>query len=101
MRKRVDFSFWIVYNYSFEDRKMPKAKFREGRYGKGVARTYKYKLGNRKSSTSAHTVSTPELIKMYESGNTPKDKPKIEKVLLLRGVRLGESALTEEVPATE
>ena len=80
---------------------MPKAKFREGRYGKGVARTYKYKLGNRKSSKSAHSVSTQELNTMYESGNTPKDKPKIEKVLLLRGVRLGESAITEEVATTE
>lgn len=80
---------------------MPKAKFRADRGKKAEVRTYKYKLGNRKSSTSAHTVSTPELIKMYESGNTPKDKPKIEKVLLLRGVRLGESALIEEATPTE
>lgn len=80
---------------------MPKAKYREGRYGKGVARTYKFKLGNRKSSTSAHTVSTPELIKMYESGSMKKNKTKIEQVLLLRGVRLGESALTEEAQPTE
>ena len=76
---------------------MPKAKFREGRGSRAEPRTYKYKLGNRKSSKSAHTVSTPELIKMYESGNHKKDKPKIAKVLLLRGVRLGKSALTEEL----
>jgi len=80
---------------------MPKAKFREGRGSRPEPRTYKYKLGNRKSSTSAHSVSTAELIKMYESGNTPKNKPKIEKVLLLRGVRLGESALTEEATTEE
>ena len=74
---------------------MPKAKFREGRGARAQARTYKYKLGNRKSTKSAHGVSTQELIKMHESGNTPKDKTKIEKVLLLRGVRLGETALEE------
>jgi len=67
---------------------MPKAKFRAGRYGKGIARTYKYKLGNRKSSTSAHTVSSEELIKMYFSGNAPKNKSKIAKVLQLRNVEL-------------
>lgn len=80
---------------------MPKAKFREGRGSRALPRTYKFKLGNRKSTQSAHGVSTPELIKMHESGNVPKDKTKIEKVLLLRGVRLGESALTEEAPITQ
>ena len=78
---------------------MPKAKFRADRGSKPVARTYKYKLGNRKSSKSAHTVSTPELIQMYESGNHKKDKPKIVKVLHLRGVQLGTSA--DEELATE
>jgi len=67
---------------------MPKAKFRAGRYGKGIARTYKYKLGNRKSSISAHTVSSEELIKMYFSGNAPKNRSKIAKVLQLRNVEL-------------
>lgn len=76
---------------------MPKAKFRADRGKKAEVRTYKFKLGNRKSSTTAHSVSTPELIKMYESGNAPKDKTKIEQVLLKRGVRLGKSALTEEL----
>ena len=80
---------------------MPKAKFREGRGSRAEPRTYKFKLGNRKSSTNAHSVSTPELIKLYESGNTPKDKTKIEKVLLCRGVRLGESALIEEATPAE
>ena len=77
---------------------MPKAKFRAGRHSKGVTRTYKYKLGNRKSSTSAHTVSSEELIKMYFSGNTPKNKPKIAKVLQLRNVEL--VAPVEEETAT-
>jgi len=77
---------------------MPKAKFREGRYGKGIARTYKYKLGNRKSSTSAHSVSSEELIKMYFSGNSPKNKSKIAAVLKLRNVEL--VAPVEEETAT-
>lgn len=89
------------YNDSFEDSKMPKAKFREGRGARAEVRTYKFKLGNRKSSTNAHSVSTPELIKLYESGNAPKDKTKIEQVLLKRGVHLGESAITEEVIPVE
>ena len=67
---------------------MSKAKFREGRGSRAEVRTYKYKLGNRKSSRSAHTVSSEELIKMYFSGNFPKDKPKIAKVLQLRNVEL-------------
>lgn len=80
---------------------MPKAKFREGRGARAEVRTYKFKLGNRKSSTNAHSVSTPELIKMYESGSNKKDKTKIEQVLLCRGVRLGESALIEEATPAE
>ncbi len=67
---------------------MPKAKYREGRGSKAIARTYKYKLGNRKSSTSAHKVSSEELIKMYFSGDFPKNRPKIVKVLQLRNVEL-------------
>jgi len=80
---------------------MPKAKFREGRGARPEPRTYKFKLGNRKSTQNAHSVSTAELMKMYESGNTPKNKTKIEQVLLKRGIRLGESALTEELTAEE
>ena len=76
---------------------MPKAKYREGRGGKGTSRVYKYKLGNRKSSTSAHTLSTEELLKKYDNPSLKKDKNKIAKVLHLRGVVLGESALEEEL----
>jgi len=67
---------------------MPKAKFREGRYGKGIPRVYKFKLGNRKSNISAHAVSSEELIKIYFSDKFPKNKPKIAKVLHLRNVEL-------------
>ena len=67
---------------------MPKAKFREGRGARAEVRTYKFKLGNRKSSTAAHTVSSEELIKMYFSGSSPKNKSKIAAVLKLRNVEL-------------
>ena len=67
---------------------MPKAKFREGRGSRAEVRTYKFKLGNRKSSTAAHTVSSEELIKMYFSDNSPKNKSKIARGLQLRNVEL-------------
>jgi len=67
---------------------MPKAKHREKRGSKGVAITYKFKLGNRKSSTPAHSVSSKELIEMYFSGNSPKNKAKIAAVLRRRNVEL-------------
>lgn len=67
---------------------MPKAKYRDKRGSKGVAITYKFKLGNRKSSTPAHSVSSEELIKMYFSGNSPKNKSKIATVLRRRNVEL-------------
>lgn len=75
---------------------MPKAKFREGRGSRAEARTYKFKLGNRKSSTAAHTVSSDELIKMYFSGNAPKNKAKIAAVLKLRNVELALPVIEEE-----
>lgn len=80
---------------------MPKAKFREGRYGRGIPRVYKFKLGNRKSSLSAHSVSSTELLEMYNSGKYPKNKPKIARVLFLRGINLAEPFVEEEVQPTE
>ena len=77
---------------------MPKAKFREGRGTKAEVRTYKFKIGNRKSSTAGHTVSSEELIKMYFSGNSPKNKSKIAAILKLRNVEL--VAPIEEETAT-
>ncbi len=65
---------------------MPKAKYRAERGKKAEVRTYKYKLGNRKSSISAHTLSTEELIEQYNAPKISKDKPKIAKILQLRGV---------------
>lgn len=77
---------------------MPKAKFRENRFKKAVARTYKYKLGGRKSSTSAHSMSTTELLKLYFAPKLKKDTHKVVKVLQLRGVPtpyVNEELLTE------
>lgn len=65
---------------------MPKAKYKASRTSMAVSITYKYKLGNRKSNISAHTLSTQELIEQYNAPKIPKDKPKIARVLHLRGV---------------
>jgi len=74
---------------------MPKAKFRAERGSQAIARRYKYKLGNRKSSISAHTVSSDDLLKQYFSLKNPKDKPKIAKVLSLRNIPLVNPAQEE------
>jgi len=67
---------------------MPKAKFRAGRGSKAIAITYKYKIGGRKSSTSAHSMSTAELLKLYFAPKLNKDTQKIAKVLQLRNVEI-------------
>ena len=67
---------------------MPKAKYREKRGSKAVALTYKYKLGGRKNSISAHTLSTAELLKQYFAPKVKKDKQKIAAVLRLRNVEI-------------
>ena len=67
---------------------MPKAKFREDRHKKAVARTYKYKIGGRKSSTTAHSMSTKDLLKLYFEPKSKKDTHKIATVLRLRNVEI-------------
>ncbi len=67
---------------------MPKAKYRAARGSKAVAITYKYKIGGRKSSTSAHTLSSDELLEQYFSPKLKKDKVKIAAVLRLRNVEI-------------
>lgn len=78
---------------------MPKAKFRAGRYGKAVAITYKYKIGGRKSSTSAHSMSTGDLLKLYFAPKLNKDTHKIATVLRLRNVEIV-APITEEEAVT-
>jgi len=75
---------------------MSKAKYRAGRYGKGIARTYKYKIGGRKSSVSAHSMSTPELLKLYFAPKLKKDTHKVATVLRLRNVEIA-TPLEEEI----
>ena len=75
---------------------MPKAKYRAERGSRALARTIKYKLGNRKSSTSAHSLSTDELLKQYEHPKQPKDKYKILQVLRLRKVNVADRFAQEE-----
>lgn len=67
---------------------MPKAKYREDRHKKTVARTYKYKIGGRKSNTRAHSMSTAELLKLYFEPKLKKDTHKIATVLRLRNVEI-------------
>jgi len=67
---------------------MPKAKYRAKRGSKPVSITYKYKLGNRKSSTSAHMLSTDDLLTQYFAPKMSKDKNKIAAVLRLRNVEI-------------
>jgi len=67
---------------------MPKAKYRPDRNKKAVAITYKYKIGGRKSSTTAHSMSTKDLLKLYFEPKLKKDTHKIAKVLRLRNVEI-------------
>ena len=74
--------------------KTRKAKPR-GYAGKSTALRIKFKLGGRKSSTSALSLSNEELLEKYFSPNMPKDRPKILQVLKMRKVEIPESLETE------
>lgn len=67
---------------------MPKAKYREDRHKAAVVRTYKYKIGGRKSDTTAHSMSTKDLLKLYFEPKLKKDTHKIATVLRLRNVEI-------------
>ena len=74
---------------------MPKARYRKSRAAKSVARRYSFKLGNRKSDVSAHSLPTEELLKLYFTPKINKDKPKIIQVLYCRGVAIPANPVTE------
>ena len=78
---------------------MPKAKYRAARGSKAIAITYKYKIGGRKSSISAHSMSTAELIKLYFAPKLKKDTYKIATVLRLRNVEIVAPIEDEEIAA--
>lgn len=67
---------------------MPKAKYREKRGSRAVAITYKFKIGGRKSSTPAHSMSTAELLKLYFEPKMKKNTHKIAHVLRMRNVEI-------------
>lgn len=76
---------------------MPKVKHRETKTSTPVSRRVAFKLGNRKSVTSALQVSTKDLLNLYFKPKLKKDRPKIAKVLANRGVPL----IQPEDPAVE
>ena len=57
--------------------------------------TFKFKLGGRKSSTSALALSSEVLLKKFFTPGKTKDKQKIQQVLQARGVEIKESLETE------
>lgn len=77
---------------------MPKtrhAKVRGGSTHKADALTFKFKLGGRKSSTSALALSSDELLKRFFTLKKGKDRQKIQQVLQARKVEIKESLETE------
>ena len=78
---------------------MPKTRKpkQRGSVAKADSLRFKFKLGGRKSSTSALALSTDELLKKYFSPSKGKDKQKVMQVLHMRGVEIPESleAVTE------
>jgi len=73
---------------------MPKTrnqKRKGGSSAKSDPLRFKFKLGGRKSSTSALAMSTKALVEKYDTAHG-KDKPKIMRVLHRRGVHLGTPA---------
>lgn len=71
---------------------MPKGKILipDTRKMKTVKR--KFKLGGRTSTTGARSLSTPELLKRFESPSRKRDRNKIQQVLQARGIVFGKNA---------
>ena len=78
---------------------MPKTR-NSKRKGGSVAKSdplrFKFKLGGRKSSTSALALSDEELLKKFFSPSKSKDKQKIQQVLHMRGVEIVEPVAENE-----
>jgi hypothetical protein len=69
-----------------KERKMPKSRAPAGKGQKNKPVTVKFKLGGRKSTLSALSLSTDELKARLENDNYSKERNKILKVLSDRGV---------------
>lgn len=78
--------------------KTRKQKRRGGSAAKSDPLRFKFKLGGRKSSTSALTMSTEALVEKFKTA-PGKDKRKIMQVLHRRNVHIGSTV--EEELATE
>ena len=84
-----------------EDRQMPKTRKTKPRGSvaqKADSLSFKFKLGGRKSQTSALAMSTKALVDKFDTASG-KDKQKIMKVLHRRGVHIGTSMIEEELVA--
>jgi len=61
----------------------------------------KFKLGGRKNSVSALSLSTDELLQKYEKPSRNRDKGKIQQVLAMRGIKDISAAIAERAPVEE
>lgn len=78
---------------------MPKTrntKRRGGSMAKSDPLRFKFKIGGRKSSTSALHLSDEELLKKFFSPGKSKDKQKIQQVLHMRSVEIVEPVAESE-----
>ena len=76
--------------------KTRKSKRKGGSAAKSDPIRLKFKLGGRKSSTSALMLSDAELLKRFFSPGKGKDKNKIVQVLHARGVEIVEPVTENE-----
>jgi hypothetical protein len=77
---------------------MPKTRKQKkrGTVQKADPLRFKFKLGNRKSSTSALHMPSEELLKKFFAPGKSKDKQKIQQVLHMRGVEIVEPVAENE-----
>ena len=66
---------------------MPKGKTAIGNTRKMRSVRTKFKLGNRKSTVSALSLSTDELLDKFETPSYKKDRKNIGRVLVMRGIK--------------
>ncbi len=66
---------------------MPKGKQAIGNTRKMRNVRTKFKLGNRKSTVSALSLTTDELLSKWETPSYKKDRQNIGRVLILRGIK--------------
>lgn len=89
------------FPYSFNPTQeviMPKSKvLADSKTRKMVTKQVKFKLGNRKSTVSASSLSTDELRERFANGSNKRDRPNIAQVLHQRGERLVETRSLQDI----